>query len=114
MHQFIHACAGAGKTQSIVKRCSSNTSRSLKIAVTLTQTGQRELEERLMQCYPAERRAKVSGWYSFLLQYCIRPYLPLVFPGMRLGAFSYKGETPELEKWRQTNLKFFAKGTSQR
>lgn len=34
------------------------------------------------------------GWFAFLLRHCIRPYLPLHFPGQTLRGLNFDGEPP--------------------
>lgn len=114
MHEFVHACAGAGKTESIIQRCKGDSLGASRLAITLTRTGQRELEDRLARDCPPESRAQVLGWYGFLIHHCIRPYLPFCFPGLRIGGFSFKGETKDAEEWRRKNLKFEKSGTRKR
>lgn len=99
MHTFIHACAGSGKTQRIVERCASSPPvRKRCLILTLTDSGQAELETRLSKCCTPERQPKVMGWYSFLIQHVIRPYLPLCFPGQKINGFDFNASREYREK----------------
>lgn len=89
MHQFIHACAGSGKTETIVKRCADVDNQKSRIAITLTLSGQDELEQRLRSSCRLSNVPKVMGWYEFLLTHIIKPYLPLKFPGQVITGFYF-------------------------
>lgn len=86
-HTLVHACAGAGKTERIVRRCAE--SERKRLVITLTDTGQEELLSRLSKaCGPAQT-PDVMGWYAFLINHYIRPYLPSLFPGVRPTGFLF-------------------------
>ncbi|MDH2455530.1 AAA family ATPase [Corynebacterium bovis] len=89
-HLLIHACAGWGKTQHIIERCSQDVSEVRRLIITLTLSGQDELEGRLRQVPDLSvTNQQVSGWYKFLMDHVVRPYLPLVFPGQRVTGFIF-------------------------
>lgn len=89
-HQFIHACAGSGKTQHITDHCSQNQPNVRRLVITLTLTGQDELERRLKKnIHPSAPAPEVTGWYTFLIHHIIRPYLPLLFPKQRVTGFMF-------------------------
>lgn len=92
MHQFIHACAGSGKTETIVKRCADVDNQKSRIAITLTLSGQDELEQRLRSSCRLSNVPKVTGWYEFLLTHIIKPYLPLKFPDQLITGFYFPKE----------------------
>lgn len=86
-HILVHACAGAGKTERIVQRCAESDRK--RLVITLTDTGQAELLSRLsIACGPSQT-PDVMGWYSFLINHYIRPYLPSLFPGVRPTGFLF-------------------------
>jgi len=94
MNELTLAVAGGGKTQSIVDAClrddGDDTERTL--AITYTRTGQRELETRLRRAFVRTVPPAVTGWYAFLLKQFVRPYLPRLYPGKRLGGFNFEGD----------------------
>lgn len=88
-HHFTHACAGFGKTQYIVNHCTQGTQAS-RLVITLTTTGQNEIEERLQKATnPSTSIPEVTGWYSFLINHIVRPYLPNLFPTIRPTGFIF-------------------------
>lgn len=85
------AVAGARKTQSIVDACAGGDPLKRRLVLTYTLTGQRDLERRLRaECEPTAM-PDVSGWYSFLLRHWVKPFLPLLYPGRRLGGLNFEG-----------------------
>lgn len=86
-HTFVHACAGAGKTERIVQRCAD--SERKRLVITLTDTGQEELLSRLTRACVPSQAPDVMGWYAFLINHYIRPYLPSLFPGIRPTGFLF-------------------------
>ncbi|MGQ4518869.1 UvrD-helicase domain-containing protein [Dermabacteraceae bacterium P13077] len=96
-HQFIHACAGSGKTQHIIDHCSQDTPNVRRLVITLTLTGQDELKGRFPKVAdPLTPIPEVTGWYAFLINHVVRPYLPLLFPKQRLTGFIFDpGEAKE-------------------
>ncbi|PTR29105.1 DNA helicase-2/ATP-dependent DNA helicase PcrA [Rhodococcus sp. OK519] len=46
------------------------------------------------------------GWFTFLLQHCIRPYLPLQFPEQRLRGFNFDGQ-PVGGRYAEGPARFF-------
>lgn len=92
MNRLTLAVAGSRKTQSIVDACTNGDSNVRRLALTFTQTGQAELQERLRNSCAPGSAPEVMGWFAFLLRHCIRPYLPLQFPGRRLRGLNFEGE----------------------
>lgn len=89
-HQFVHACAGSGKTQHVIDHCSQSQSNVRRLIITLTLTGQDELEGRLQKSIdPSAPAPEVTGWYAFLTNHIVRPYLPLLFPEQRVTGFMF-------------------------
>lgn len=91
MNQAVMAVAGARKTQSIVEACAHGDTTKRRLVVTYTLTGQRDLERRLNEACNPECMPDVIGWYSFLLRHWVRPFLPLLYPGRRLGGLNFDG-----------------------
>ena len=89
MHKFIHACAGSGKTQYIAETCRDNNSPKELAVITYTVSGQDELRSRLLSICGSGEQPKVFGWYEFLINQIVRPYLPLLFPGQKISGFYY-------------------------
>ncbi len=89
-HQFVHACAGSGKTQYIIDHCNQSQPNVRRLLITLTLTGQDELKGRLQNnIAPLTPAPEVTGWYTFLTNHIIRPYLPLLFPEQRVTGFMF-------------------------
>lgn len=89
-HQFIHACAGSGKTQHVIDHCIQSQPNVRRLIITLTLTGQDELEGRLQKNIdPSAPTPEVTGWYAFLTNHIVRPYLPLLFPEQRVTGFMF-------------------------
>lgn len=89
-HQFVSACAGSGKTQHVIDHCSQSQSNVRRLIITLTLTGQDELEGRLQKNIdPSAPTPEVTGWYAFLTNHIVRPYLPLLFPEQRVTGFMF-------------------------
>lgn len=85
------AVAGARKTQSIVEACATGDSGKRRLVLTYTLSGQRDLEYRLRAGCPPNAVPYVSGWYAFLLRQWVRPFLPLLYRGRRLGGLNFEG-----------------------
>lgn len=89
-HRLIHACAGSGKTQSIIDHCHVDTAPKRRLIITLTTSGQDELESRLQQgTATSVWRPEVTGWYAFLLSHIVRPYIQRVFDNLRVTGFLF-------------------------
>ncbi|APX36451.1 hypothetical protein CpPA05_08425 [Corynebacterium pseudotuberculosis] len=87
---IVHACAGSGKTQYIIDHCSQSQPNVRRLIITLTLTGQDELEGRLQKNIdPSAPAPEVTGWYTFLTNHIVRPYLPLLFPEQRVTGFMF-------------------------
>jgi DNA helicase-2/ATP-dependent DNA helicase PcrA len=86
------AVAGGRKTQSIVDYCRSAPDGRRVLVLTYTQNNQQELTGRLATHRPIQAQVDVRGWFSFLLNYLVRPYLPTLFPGRRLRGLQFQGD----------------------
>lgn len=85
------AVAGARKTQSIVDACAGGDAGTRRLVLTYTLSGQQDLESRLRATCAAGSIPEVCGWYAFLLRNWVRPFLPLLYPGRRLGGLNFDG-----------------------
>ena len=89
IHNFVHACAGAGKTELIVQRCANTADQKRRLVITLTDSGQEELVSRLsVACRPSQM-PDVMGWYAFMIRHYVRPYLPILFSNLRPTGFIF-------------------------
>lgn len=93
MNSVTLSVAGARKTQSIADACAKGDPNRRRLALTYTLAGQAELRNRLATT-PALGAAPpdVMGWYSFLLNLWVRPYLPRLWPGRRVEGFNFDGD----------------------
>ena len=76
------ACAGAGKTERIIRESVEHIRSGRKVlVVTYTQNNQRELIHRFIQ-FNGEATIQfiVKGLYTFLLDDIVRPYQKCIFP----------------------------------
>ena len=76
--EFLLAVAGSGKTESIIDRCIHYPKR--RLIITYTTNGQLELENRLRQALAdglIDTVPEVMGWYKFLIEHFLKPYLPV-------------------------------------
>lgn len=88
--KLLLAVAGSGKTESIVTRCVEDPRR--RLIVTYTEHGQRELENRLRKALAdglISEAPEVIGWYSFLIENFLKPYLPIYLPGQNYRGFNF-------------------------
>lgn len=57
-----------------------------------TTASQDELASRIRKAGVRGHRVEVMGWFAFLLQHLVRPYLPLVHEGRRLAGLNFDGD----------------------
>jgi hypothetical protein len=85
VNRAVIAVAGAGKTERLAKAVVDEPDPERVLVLTYTTTNQREDAARIAQrmnrrgTYP-----KVMGWYAFLINEIIRPYLPMLYPDISL------------------------------
>lgn len=91
-HLLVHAVAGAGKTERIVRTCANPEKPKHRLIITLTESGQDELASRLSVACVTEQQPDVMGWYAFLIWHYVRPYLPYLFEGVRPTGFIFERE----------------------
>lgn len=92
MNRVILAVAGGRKTQSIVEDCRSCPDNRRILAVGYTTASQHELQTRIRAAGVHSRRVEVMGWFAFLLQHLVRPYLPLLYDDRRLTGLNFDGD----------------------
>lgn len=92
MNRVILAVAGGRKTQSIVDDCKSCPEGRRILVLGYTTASQDELTARIQAAGVHGRRVEVMGWFAFLLQHLIRPYLPLLYEGRRLTGLNFDGD----------------------
>lgn len=80
---LVLAVAGSRKTQGIIDACAAAPAGARILVVTYTVTNQIELRRRLAQSNLAAD-VDVVGWFTFLLQNVLHPYLPFMFPGQQI------------------------------
>lgn len=86
-NEVVFAVAGGGKTESIIQRCTNNPRR--RLVITFTEYGQRELRDRLAARCPAPQ-PEVTGWYGFLIQHFVKPYISDAYPNRKYEGFNYE------------------------
>ena len=95
MNKVILAPAGGRKTQSIVELCREGEDVRKRLIVTFTTTGQKVIEERLWQNKCLSSNIEVLGWYAFLLNHFIYPYVYDLYPGQIVkGLHFIEGKDP--------------------
>lgn len=101
MNKLIHACAGSGKTQHIIDHCVNDEPDLRRIIITYTVSAQEDIKNRLQKASQLNMISfEIFGWYSFLIKHIIRPYLPLVFPEIRITGFIFDSSAEIAEKLR--------------
>lgn len=86
--------AGAGKTEEIAQRVSSEPDAGRALLLTYTERNQREDAARVAEKLAGNQSApEVSGWFSFLLNHVVRPYLPMLFEGVELRGLGVDPES---------------------
>lgn len=79
-NRVLLAVAGGRKTQRIIDWCGDLPASATPLILTYTETSQRDLRQRLLEAKVC-CKTTVIGWYSFLMEYFVRPYLPSL-PGL--------------------------------
>jgi DNA helicase-2/ATP-dependent DNA helicase PcrA len=93
------AVAGSGKTASIASRIKELDEGARSLAITYTLNGQREISVRLGGA--ALPLHETSGWYSFLLNHMVKPYLPSKFRGIDANGLNFVNSDQEIAKYRK-------------
>lgn len=92
MNRAVLSVAGGRKTQLIVENCRSCPDDRRILVLGYTTASQIELQTRIRAAGVDGRRVEVLGWFAFLLQHLVRPYLPLVYEHRRLTGLNFEGE----------------------
>ena len=98
MNRTILAGAGGRKTQSIIDDCVSCPEHRRILVLAYTTASQDELTARLQATGVRNNRVEVMGWFSFLLNHFVRPYLPLLYEGRRLAGLNFDGDPGRFAK----------------
>lgn len=89
MNDAVVAVAGWGKTEELANAVAREPNPERVLVLTYTETNQREDTLRIFQkTAGAKRHASVTGWKAFQLHDIVRPYLPLLYQGIRLRGLS--------------------------
>lgn len=91
MNRVRLAVAGGRKTQSIIEDCVSCPADRRILVLGYTTASQNELRTRIRAAGVHGARVEVMGWFAFLLQHLVRPYLPMLYEGRRLTGFNFEG-----------------------
>jgi len=89
------AVAGSGKTSSIASQIEEQAARANSLALTYTINGQQEIASRVSNVRNGNH--ETMGWFSFLTQHIVRPYLPALHPGIHthgLHFVEHSGQIP--------------------
>jgi len=89
------AVAGSGKTSAIASRIENQFPEAASLALTFTKNGQLEIASRVSNI--TSSRHETMGWYSFLVNHIVRPYLPAKFDGINahgLNFVDHDGQIP--------------------
>jgi DNA helicase-2/ATP-dependent DNA helicase PcrA len=92
VRQLQLSVAGGRKTQSIVDACAAAPPRRRLLLLTYTLTNREALRSRVAALEPLSSAIEVKGWFSFLMNHWIKPYLPLRFDEQRLGGLNFEGD----------------------
>jgi DNA helicase-2/ATP-dependent DNA helicase PcrA len=84
------AVAGSRKTQWIVEECAAKPVTERILILTYTTANQLELRSRLAKEAGDHPRVEVLGWFSFLLNHFVRPFVPYSYLDARLAGFDFK------------------------
>lgn len=89
MNDAVVAVAGWGKTEELASAVAREPHPDRVLVLTYTETNQREDTLRIFQkTAGAKRHASIMGWKAFQLRDIVRPYLPLLYPDVRLRGLS--------------------------
>jgi DNA helicase-2/ATP-dependent DNA helicase PcrA len=92
------AVAGSGKTQMLADLISGLSASATSAAITFTTTGQDELSERVVNS--GRPNHETYGWFSFLVNHIIKPYVPAIFPGVHARGLAFVNSSAEIQRSR--------------
>ena len=102
----VIAVAGAGKTTMLAQSVASESDLGRTLVLTYTTTNQLEDSARIASC-TRDFVPKVMGWFTFLLNEIVRPYLPLLYPEIKLSGLAFK--EPQSFKYLSGSRRYFSK-----
>lgn len=106
MNKIILAPAGGRKTQTIVNNCLSGDTSTSRLIVTFTTTGQKVIQERFWKKKSNIGKFEISGWYAFLLNHIIYPYVYDKYPQQTVKGFHFvEGNDPS--RYRRGSKRYF-------
>lgn len=105
-NEFLVAVAGSGKTETISKRIAGEESRKHTLFLTYTVRNQTEGAIRIARYAESGDPVSSMGWMAFLLNEIVRPYLPLVFPEVKLRGLAL-GPLPPNNMRRKGSSRYF-------
>lgn len=100
-NEALIAVTGAGKTEGIVQKFAKAEKKTLFI--TYTSTGQEEFKSQLTAANPHAGH-EVVGWYGFLIEHFLKPFIPDYLGGTRYAGFN-RDYRPE--RWDKGHRKHF-------
>ena len=110
MNKVLVAVAGAGKTHRISQEVSAIEPQDRVLILTYTVRNQVEDANRVAAAKAVDGKTsghpRIMGWMSFLLNEIIRPYLPLLYPDVKLRGL---GVNPSSFKYKKQRDRHFNK-----
>lgn len=107
MNKVILAPAGGRKTQTIIDECFSGEDSQRKLVITYTITGQKVIQERIWQNKEVQGQIEIIGWFSFLLNNIIYPYVYDKYPNQDVKGFHFvEGKDPT--QFRKGSKRYFS------
>lgn len=100
------AVAGSGKTKGIVDACIDAPRDERILIITYTTANQEVLRSRIAGQVGDRADIDVIGWFSFLIQHFVRPFLPFLFPKRRVLGFDFKSP-PRIKIPKRSEHKYF-------
>ena len=89
MNKVILAPAGGKKTQTIIDMCCEEGTSKEILIITYTITGQKVIQDRLWKSGYINNHIEVTGWFSFLLDHIIKPYVYNLFPDQEVKGLHF-------------------------
>lgn len=95
MNKVILAPAGGKKTQTIIDMCCEDGTPKEILILTYTTTGQKVIQDRLWKSKSVNNHIEVMGWFSFLLNHIVKPYINNLFPNQEVNGLHFvEGSDP--------------------
>lgn len=96
--RLILAVAGSRKTQGIIDQCVAANSSQRILILTYTTANQSQIRSRLASSAGDNYQIEVRGWFSFLIEFFVRPYVPLLFSGVKVRGFDFESGPQRYER----------------